>query len=147
LIFQTGHGGRFTYFNIYFYTVTTKSQPKKRKWGRNKDKKLQILVLHEMKKSVSVCALREPVSPESIEWFIEDQIYLRSYDSAPRPPPPLPYSRHSSCFSFSVFLYMSPVDFTDRRGGGNGGGAKSYDHEKARSSRNHSMPSGVAHIV
>ncbi len=31
--------------------------------------------------------------------------------------------------------------------GGSGGGAKSYDLEKARSSINHSILSGVAHIV
>ncbi len=26
--------------------------------------------------------------PERIDWFIEDQAFLQSYDSAPRPPPP-----------------------------------------------------------
>jgi hypothetical protein len=39
-----------TLINIYFYTVTTKSQPKIQ-MGRNKDKKLHILVLREMKKA------------------------------------------------------------------------------------------------
>ncbi len=29
------------------------------------------------------------VSPDSIECFIEDQAFSRSYDLAPRPPPPL----------------------------------------------------------
>ncbi len=34
---------------------------------------------------------RHPLPPESIEWFIDDQALLQSYDSAPRPSPsPLP---------------------------------------------------------
>jgi hypothetical protein len=45
--------------------------------------------------------------PEIIEWMVEDQAFLRSYDSAPRPPPS-PYSPASaSCLSFSVFLWVA----------------------------------------
>ncbi len=40
---------------------------------------------------------------ESIEWFIEDQAFLRSYDSAPRPPPsPLSRQQLVSLFSLPV---------------------------------------------
>jgi hypothetical protein len=56
---------------------------------------------------------------ESIEWFIEDQAFLRLYDSAPRPPssPPLPAE---SCISFPVVSVSA--ELTD--GGGEGGGDK-----------------------
>jgi hypothetical protein len=50
-------------------------------------------------------------SSESIEWFIDDQAFLRSYDSAP-PAPPLP---SASCLSFSVFLCVAGRA-TDGRG-------------------------------
>jgi hypothetical protein len=46
-------------------------------------------------------------TPESIELFIEDQAFLRSYNSAPRPPPTPPPS--GSCLYFSVFC-VSPVE-------------------------------------
>ncbi len=51
--------------------------------------------------------------PDSIEGFIEDQAFLRSYDSAPHPSPPsLPsetcLSSQSSC--------VPPVELTDGRG-------------------------------
>ncbi len=53
-----------------------------------------------------------------IEWFIEVQAILRSYDSAPRPPslPPL-FCQQSSCFSFSVFLCVAgPANWRERGG-------------------------------
>ncbi len=71
---------------------------------------------------------------ESIEWFKEDQALSPSYDWAPSP---LLSSRQvflsqSSC--------VSPVEPSDGRGGGGDvGGAKSYDGEKAWSSINHSV--------
>jgi hypothetical protein len=40
-----------------------------------------------------------------IERFIEDHAFLRSYDSAPRPP--LPPSTSPNCLSFSVFLRVA----------------------------------------
>ncbi len=43
---------------------------------------------------------------ESIEWWLEDQAFLRSYDPAPRPPPSTPLPR-ASCLSFSVFLCVA----------------------------------------
>jgi hypothetical protein len=51
---------------------------------------------------------------ESIEWFIEDQPFLPSYDLAPTPPPP-PSSAVSRLylFVFSVFLCFSPVELTE----------------------------------
>jgi hypothetical protein len=67
---------------------------------------------------------------EGIEWFIEDQAFLRSYDSAPRPPPPLPLTE-ASCLSFSVFLCVAGLAY-GRRGVGRG----------AWSSINHSILSG-----
>ena len=56
---------------------------------------------------------------ESTERFIEDQAFLWSYDSAPRPPlpPSVPSLSESSC--------VSPGELADGRcvGGGVGGGA------------------------
>jgi hypothetical protein len=50
-------------------------------------------------------------------------------DSAPRPPlPPLP---SANCISFSFFLYVSPVQLTDGRGGGEGAGVEP-NHTTAR---------------
>ncbi len=74
--------------------------------------------------------------PESIERFLENQAFLRLYDSAPRPPPS-PISKLSLFLSQS--FCMSPVELTLWGGGGGGHGAKSNDREKAWSSINHSM--------
>jgi hypothetical protein len=71
---------------------------------------------------------------ESIEWLIEDQAFLRSYDSALIPSPLLP--------SFSVFLYMVAGRAYWRGWGGGGRGAKLYDREKAWPSLDHSILSG-----
>ncbi len=54
---------------------------------------------------------------------------MRSYDSAPHPPPSLP---SASCLSFSFFLFVSGRAYRRKRRGR--GGAKSYDGEKARPS-------------
>jgi hypothetical protein len=43
-------------------------------------------------------------------------------------------------------LPVSPVELIDGRRGGGGRGAQSYFHEKARSSINHSIPSGLLDI-
>ncbi len=47
---------------------------------------------------------------DSIEWFIEDQAFLQSYDSAPRPSP-LP---SASCLFFSVFLCVTGLATRER---------------------------------
>jgi hypothetical protein len=78
---------------------------------------------------------------ESVEWFIEDQAFLQSFDSAPRPPP-LPPIPSASCLSFSVFLCVTS-ELTDGRGGGGWRGAKSYDREKAWPSIYHSLLFGL----
>jgi hypothetical protein len=62
----------------------------------------------------------------SIKWFIEDQAFSPSYDLAPISP--FPVSK-LSVLSLFLSLPVSPVEFTDGRGGG--GGAESYDGEKA----------------
>ncbi len=41
-------------------------------------------------------------NPEGIEWFIEDQAFLLSYNSAPRPPSPSPVSKLSLFLSLPV---------------------------------------------
>ncbi len=61
-----------------------------------------------------------------------------SYNSAPCPPP-LPWA---SCLSFSVFLYVSPVELSEGRGRGGGRRAKLDDRERACPSKNHSILSG-----
>ncbi len=78
-----------------------------------------------------------PLATGSTEWFKEDQTFSLSYDLAPPSTP----------------SHLSPVSKLDRRhtgrlrkrdnlltgeGGWGGGGAKSYDGEKAWSSINHS---------
>ncbi len=60
--------------------------------------------------------------PESIAWFIEDKAFLRSYNSAPRPPfPPL---QQANCLSFAVFLCVDGQAYWRESGGGGGRGAK-----------------------
>jgi hypothetical protein len=80
---------------------------------------------------------------ESIEcFFVDDQAFLKSYDSSHRPPPsPFPLQFPSArCLSFSVFLCVAGrACWWERR---RGRGAKSYDHRKAWSSTNHSILSG-----
>jgi hypothetical protein len=76
--------------------------------------------------------------PKIIEWLLENQAFLRSYDSAPRPP--LPHLHRQQLVSLSQSSCVSPVQLTDGRGGGRGGrGAKSYYHHKAWPSIKHSI--------
>jgi hypothetical protein len=73
--------------------------------------------------------LRE-ASAESIEWFIDDHAFSPLYGLAP---PPLLFSWQ--VVSRSQSSCVSPVELTDGRGErGGGGGAKSYEGEKAWSS-------------
>ncbi len=77
--------------------------------------------------------------PESIEWFIENQTVLRSYDSAPRPhPSPLPPASYLSFLS----LCVGGRAYWRDKGRVGGRGAKSYDREEAWPSINHSILSG-----
>jgi hypothetical protein len=64
---------------------------------------------------------RDPV-PKSIELHTEDQAFLRSYDSAPRTPPS-PSLSSATC-SLSHCSCVSPVAFTDGRGGKGGATAR-----------------------
>jgi hypothetical protein len=75
---------------------------------------------------------------DNIEWFIEDQAFLRSYDSAPCPPPPNCSIPSASCLSFSIFLCITGRAVRLPAGGG-GRTPKSYDSEKAWPSLNHSV--------
>jgi hypothetical protein len=60
----------------------------------------------------------EPISLEYL-MFVEDQAFLRLYDSAPRPVP------SAICLSFSDFPCVAWVELTDDGGGGGGrGGAR-----------------------
>ncbi len=54
---------------------------------------------------INTLAIYHRLKAKSIEWFIEDQAFLRSYYSAPRPPtsPSLP----SPCLSVSVFMCVA----------------------------------------
>ncbi len=81
----------------------------------------------------------QEVSPESIEWFIESQDFLRSHDSAPRPPPP-PSPILSSISDTQEDWEREATCW--REGGGHR--AKSYDRKKAGPSINHSVLPGWA---
>ncbi len=61
---------------------------------------------------------------DSIEWFIEDQAFLRSYDSAPFPPSTLPFSS-ARCLSFSVLMRIAGRAYWRERGDGGRGWARS----------------------
>jgi hypothetical protein len=83
-------------------------------------------------------------APESTECFIEDQAFLRSYDSAPLLAHPLFLSSPVSKLPLFSVSCESSVELTDGRWGGGGGrGAKPYDREKAWLSINHSILSGL----
>ncbi len=72
---------------------------------------------------------------------MEDQAFLGSYDSAPRPPPPL-----QQIVSLSQSSCVSPVQLTEGRvGGGGGRGAESYERKEAWVFINRSILSGVEH--
>jgi hypothetical protein len=71
--------------------------------------------------------IKEWVIPESIEWFVEDQPFSRSFGSCPTPSPPLlPVSSTGNGRGRE----------TEGWGEVGGGGAKSYDRKKAWSSTN-----------
>ncbi len=55
---------------------------------------------------IQLRAVNRTNNPESIEWFIEDQAFLRSSDSASRPPPSAHFPL-ASCHSSSVFLCVA----------------------------------------
>jgi hypothetical protein len=67
--------------------------------------------------------------PESIEWLIEAQAFLRSDDSAPHPTPfrPLPAE---SCLSFSVFQCVAGK--REERGERGEGVGEELNHTTAR---------------
>ncbi len=54
--------------------------------------------------------------PERIEWFMEGQAFLRSYDSSPRHPYSPPPLSSASCISFSVFLCVAGPEYGRERG-------------------------------
>jgi len=72
---------------------------------------------------------------EGIERFIEGQVFLLSYDSAPRPPlPPAPVSKVDQRNT------EKERQLSDgRRGEGGGWGAESYEVKKDWPSINHSI--------
>jgi hypothetical protein len=71
-------------------------------------------------------------------YTVEDQAFLRSYDSGPHPSQPLrPPSRQQVVSPSSLRVYRRSSLLTGE--GGSGGGRKSYDREKAWPSINHSI--------
>ncbi len=74
--------------------------------------------------------------PEKTEQYIEDQAFLRSYDSVPRPPPPHPRP--------TTHWKSENERGNHADGKGEGRGAKSYDRKKAWSSINHSILSAAS---
>ncbi len=83
--------------------------------------------------------LRYKVSPESIEWFIEDQGFSPwLYDLAPPPSPPPLLSPVSKLYR----RHTGSLRMIDNLLTGERGGARSHDREKAWSSLNHSILSG-----
>ncbi len=85
------------------------------------------------------------VGAESIKSFIEGQAFLRLFDLALPLPPPSPVPS-ASCPSLSVFLCVADRAYCWERGGRRWGRARSYDHEKAWSSINHSVLSGWGYV-
>ncbi len=57
------------------------------------------------------------VKPESIQWFIEDQAFSRSYDFDLAPSQPSSPLSHQQVVSLSHSSCASPVELTDGRGG------------------------------
>ncbi len=80
---------------------------------------------------------------ESIEWFIENQAFFTVvwFGSSPHPLPP------ASCLFFSVFSCVACRAYWRERGKEGGGGAKTYDGEKAWSSIKHSILSGRSRFI
>jgi hypothetical protein len=74
----------------------------------------------------------------SIEWFIEGQAFLVSYNLAPRPLP-TPPSVRSTPRRHPWRLRKRDNCSRDGRGGRGGRGAESYDTRKSWSSLNHSV--------
>ncbi len=76
-------------------------------------------------------------SSESIEWLIECQAFSRSYDLAPRPPPPslLPISSTAT----TQEDWETDTGCWWERGKEGGRGAESFDRKKAWSFINHSI--------
>jgi hypothetical protein len=74
--------------------------------------------MHAMLPSNKICEL----SAATLQPYnhIEDQVFLRSYDSAPRPPP-FPLSRQQEV-ALSQSSCVPPAEFTDGIGGREGGG-------------------------
>ncbi len=66
--------------------------------------------------------------PESIEWFIEDQSFLRSDDLVPPPPPP-PFLVIKLSF-FLSFPVCRRLSFSDGGGGGGGETQKTWSLKK-----------------
>ncbi len=77
---------------------------------------------------------------ESIEWFMEDQAFLLSYDSAPGPPPS-PSLPSANFLSSSVFPCVAGKAYWC--GGWSERGAKSHNCEKAWSPINNSILSAT----
>jgi len=77
---------------------------------------------------------------ESIERFIENQDFLRSYDSAPRPPPPIHLCRRyvGPATHRKIEKERQLADGSGRREGC-GRGAESNDLKKVWPSVNHSV--------
>ncbi len=60
-----------------------------------------------------------PCRAESTEWFIEDQAFLLSFDSASHPPPPPLYPLQAACYlSFLVFMCVACRAYWRERGRG-----------------------------
>jgi hypothetical protein len=76
---------------------------------------------------------------------MEDQAFLRSFDSSPRPPPspPLP---SASCLSLSVILCVASQAYGQEGGRGWARSQIIYDRKKAWSPINYSVNSGQADI-
>jgi hypothetical protein len=75
---------------------------------------------------------RQEFKLDNIELFMEDQAFSLSYELAPNPPPPLLFRQEIVPLSQSTCV--SPVELTDKGGGGRG--AKSYGSDKVWSSLN-----------
>ncbi len=113
--------------SIYPHCCCLVKSPQIRAYGGHDSCQLERALT---KNSLKHIAPWDTPHPRSIEWFIENQAFFWSYDSAPHPPLP-PHLTAASCLSYSVFVYNDGRAYWRERGEGVGRHG-AYNHATAR---------------